>query len=399
MHPRKVGHGALRFVVLALAVALTLVGATASQARETGGAQETGDQFTPLAAYVLSEPNPVLGADRKLHLAYELFLVNGFPLTTTVERLEVLDARSSRVIADLSGAALDAVMGPIVGAPSRVVGTSQVSRALLDVQLEPTAQPPRALVHRLTVTVEPAIPLPTRFLAGQTTVSTDRAVVVGPPLQGQRWVQVAGCCAVGHRAFIRPVNGVLHSGQRFATDIAQLTTDGRLFSGPHDQVTSYPGYGTPVLAAAAGVVVAESDGAPNQVPFAAIEPIDPAEIVGNHVIVDIGEGRFALYAHLKPGSVRVDVGDRVRRGQPLGEVGNSGFTDLPHLHFQLMDGPSALGSEGLPHVLRSFDSRGSVPPLDQVDLTGPLPIGPERSGHFERAIPMDRQVIDYPTIR
>jgi murein DD-endopeptidase MepM/ murein hydrolase activator NlpD len=52
-----------------------------------------------------------------------------------------------------------------------------------------------------------------------------------------------------------------------------------------------------------------------------------------------------LYAHLQAGSIKVKEGDRVKRGDLLGLVGNSGNTSAPHLHFHVMDGPSALTSE------------------------------------------------------
>src|SRR3954471_18618605 len=84
-----------------------------------------------------------------------------------------------------------------------------------------------------------------------------------------------------------------------------------------------------------------------------------------YVVVDIGGGRFAFYAHLQPGSLKVHVGDRVRAGQVLGLVGNSGNTDFPHLHFHVMNGPSPLASDGLPFEFRSFTSPGSVANPDQ----------------------------------
>lgn len=75
------------------------------------------------------------------------------------------------------------------------------------------------------------------------------------------------------------------------------------------------------------------------------------------MVLDIGHGRFAFYAHLQPGSLKVKVGDRVKRGQVLGLVGNSGNSTEPHLHFHLADSKSPLGSEGLPYVLDSFDAK------------------------------------------
>jgi murein DD-endopeptidase MepM/ murein hydrolase activator NlpD len=61
------------------------------------------------------------------------------------------------------------------------------------------------------------------------------------------------------------------------------------------------------------------------------------------------------------GSVRVKTGDIVKEGQVLGLMGNSGNSDIPHLHFQVVtDIPSFLGAEGYPHVYRSFNVTGEV---------------------------------------
>lgn len=67
-----------------------------------------------------------------------------------------------------------------------------------------------------------------------------------------------------------------------------------------------------------------------------------------------------VVAHLQPLSLRVAAGDRVKAGQVLGLVGNSGNSDLPHLHFHVVNGPSPLGAEGVPYVLRSFVNEGTV---------------------------------------
>jgi murein DD-endopeptidase MepM/ murein hydrolase activator NlpD len=80
-------------------------------------------------------------------------------------------------------------------------------------------------------------------------------------------------------------------------------------------------------------------------------------VAGNRVVIDIGGGQYAYYAHLQPGSVRVKKGDRVRRGQLLARVGNSGDAREPHLHFQLTDRPDVLASEGLPHLFERYRTR------------------------------------------
>jgi len=61
---------------------------------------------------------------------------------------------------------------------------------------------------------------------------------------------------------------------------------------------------------------------------------------------------------LKQGSVQVKTGDRVTRGQILGELGQTGNTTEPHLHFQLTDGPDHMYSRGVPIVFKSLVVEG-----------------------------------------
>jgi murein DD-endopeptidase MepM/ murein hydrolase activator NlpD len=73
-----------------------------------------------------------------------------------------------------------------------------------------------------------------------------------------------------------------------------------------------------------------------------------AWITGNHVVLDLGDGVYAMYAHLRRGSLTVRPGDRVRAGQQIARCGNSGNSTEPHVHFQLMDGPDPDSARGIP---------------------------------------------------
>ena len=127
-------------------------------------------------------------------------------------------------------------------------------------------------------------------------------------------------------------------------------------------------------------------------------PLDPPaigfdDLAGNHVVEDLGGGRFALYAHLRHGSVRVHTGDVVARGDVLGHVGNSGNSSEPHLHFHVMDaagGPSALEADGLPYA---FDAFGLEARLDE--FAGPGPLEPLRPGPRTGALPLAGEVVDF----
>ncbi len=392
---------ALRTAAVAAAAVLAVTVPAASQAGSPPPARGTAsaeDHFTVLSVSVLTQPHPVVAADGRRHLAYELMMLNWTRFPATVQRIEVLEAdRGNRVLADYQGAALDAVASSITSLPGRVVAPGTMHKAVLDVVLPPGVRP-RTIVHRLTVTTDPPFGLfASPFLTPPTSLSDRRPVVLAPPLRGPGWVNITGCCTpTDHRLILQGLNGGLYLGQRFAYDTTQLTPGGRLFDGPVEDLHSYPAYGAPIHAVADGTVVTAIDGTPDRVPFNAPEPGEPVTISGNHVVVDIGDGRYAYFAHLVPGSVRVAAGDRVRAGQVLGLVGNSGNSDLPHVHFQVMDTPSPLASDGLPFVFRSFDSPGRVPPLEPADLTGVIPVGPELRGHHTMVIPMIRQVIDYP---
>jgi len=63
---------------------------------------------------------------------------------------------------------------------------------------------------------------------------------------------------------------------------------------------------------------------------------DISYFLGNYVLIESKEGVLALFAHLRQGSVVASEGNRVVSGEKIGQVGNSGNTIQPHLHFQLM---------------------------------------------------------------
>jgi murein DD-endopeptidase MepM/ murein hydrolase activator NlpD len=124
-------------------------------------------------------------------------------------------------------------------------------------------------------------------------------------------------------------------------------------------------------------------------------PITVETITGNYIVLDIGNGRYATFAHLIPKSLRVSVGARVRRGQVLGLLGNSGSSDAPHLHFHVTDGRSALGSEGVPFIFESVQHRGTVASLDKLIADEPwIPQG--GTVVRTREIPMENAVIRFP---
>ena len=112
------------------------------------------------------------------------------------------------------------------------------------------------------------------------------------------------------------------------------------------------------------------------------------------MILSLRNGHYAFYAHLQPGSIRVKPGDRVRRGQVLGLLGNSGNSDAPHLHFHISNGNSPMGSEGVPFLFDSFEVLGSAE-MEKVLTQGwtvPSAIKPDKR---LRDMPVENQVVKF----
>src|SRR5262249_17899379 len=150
-----------------------------------------------------------------------------------------------------------------------------------------------------------------------------------------RWVAFNAYSNDNHRRSLNPVDGKERIAQRFAIDWMCLGPDGRLYHDDPKVNANFYGYGTDVLAVADGRISDLQDGLPQNAGKneESSRHITLDNVVGNHLILDLGHGRFALYAHLIPGSLKVKLGDEVKAGQVLAHLGNSGNSDGPHLHF------------------------------------------------------------------
>lgn len=401
----------LRTVACALA-SLTFVAAPCRAA-----IPESEPILTTLIVSSVAVPRPVLGSDGKRHLAYELSLVNDTTLLAQVDAVAALDADTNAVLAEWTGDALAAVFRINGREPGVTLARSHSAFVFLDVALPPDAPVPKSIRHRISVTrlqeapggdehkgvpLDPAVRIPGRiaFEAAPTPVDDRRPVILEPPLRGPSWVAFNGCCAelTSHRGSAMAFNGKAVIAERFAIDFLQIDGAGRLFVGPVDQLSSYPSFGVPVHAAAGGTVVQVSDGAPEQVPGTPLPPAEVDTAAGNHVVIDMGEGSFALYAHLKTGTVAVKSGDRVKTGDVIGHLGSTGISDAPHLHFHVMDGPWPLAASGLPYEFTAFTGAGRFEPTaDTFEKGAPGKI--DRSwfpGQHKGKLPLNLQIVDFP---
>jgi hypothetical protein len=320
----------------------------------------------PIEVQVLRPPTPTVALGRT-HLVYELHLTNFGSSAVGLEQIDVLDGERT-VLANWSGRQLWQQIRLVGQAEAAAATTDSVQpgqRAIahLWITLQPGATSPAVLVHRLTIA---------HGAAERETITTTELTLpaaaspIAPPVGGGPWVAVRGPSNTsGHRLSLVTLEGRARVPQRFAVDWTLLGEDGLLFRGDRTDVANWYAYGAPVYVAATGIVALVRDGSPDRPAFGAAPPavMAAANAPGNVVVIGIGQGRFATYAHLKPGSLRVAKGNRVVEGQLLAQIGNSGNTLGPHLHFHVSDAVEPLGGEGLPFALQSFELAGRIASL------------------------------------
>lgn len=379
---------------------VTPIQAQATPTRAIGEAR-----LTPLLDRVLTPPRWFTGSDGQVHLVYELVLTNAVPMPVTVNAVEVRDAETGATLAHLTGESLHEAMSLATSpeSPAVILPTATVGVVWLDLPLASAGDLPAAIEHRLTIDPPADAAIPESWLSYTgAAVAVDRSppVVLGPPLTGSGWAALGSCCDGPHRRALYPIDGQWYLAQRFAIDFNQLDAQNRPGVGDPVLPTSFPTFGQPVLAVADATVVDAVDRFRDLNVGEPREDVTPENAGGNRLVLDLGEGRFAIYAHLQAGSVVPQPGDQVTRGQHIANVGSSGTSGGPHLHFQVTDRPSVVAGDGVPYVFDAFILTGQTPPLAEVlpyyDTLKPIPITRERTGSRHDELPLGRDVVTFP---
>jgi len=355
-------------------------------------------------------PCPVQ-AEGKVLLVYELQLVSGEWQPLDVQRLRVL-TESGEELATFEGAVLEGIAArpgfpskedfpiykeihdkypdrnfpPIPPPVEQLLSIAPAQHAVFFLWIERDARLPipKYLRHEWTFArMHAQVAGPSTLESDQVSLSPSCAVELAPPVESGRWFVSAGPADQSHhRRAQMESRGHMGNAQRFAIDLVKIDGKDLPFANAHPtRASDYFVFGEDVLAVADATVVEVLDGLPgredlSEDPMAGHTVLTLDEMAGNQVSLDLGGGRFALYAHLQPGSIRVKVGQRVHVGEALGKVGNSGTAMGPHIHFQVSTQPGLRG-EGLPFTFRSFESAPMGKPLV----------------HREHEIPLSRRVV------
>lgn len=379
-----------------LALACVLAAGAFAAAGTSAGSATPPQQTTPVVGTVIASPEPVLTSNGRNELAYEIELTNRLSSTVTVHSVEAL--AGGKVVEKLAGKALEGVMQPFgQSTPSVKLGPGQTGFVLMDVSLARQAKVPAELTHRISISLKPKVPIPvaTNYEFAPVKVTRRQAIVIHPPVYGPGWIIGNGCCANlnAHRSVVWPVNGAIHVAERFAIDFSQVNAANRYLDGPADQLTSSPAYGAEVHAVADGTVVSVRDDIPETPAGEAPHGLTLEEGGGDAIVLAIGHGRYAFYGHLQHGSISVRKGQRVKVGQTIARLGNSGNSIAVHLHFHLVNGPAWAASNGMPYRFDEFNVVGKVvgerPESELV-------IDPAGHGIRRDELPMDEQIVDFP---
>lgn len=276
-------------------------------------------------------PSPVT-IDGVEWLVYELHLTNFSREALRIEKVEVLPD------------GIDARTEAQVAAPGQ--------RVVVYLQVAGNApHPPRSLRHRVGYSAVDSKDA-AEVIGGEFEVRAKPELALAPPLRGGPWAAVyAWEWPRGHRRVFYTLEGRARLPGRLAIDFVRKDAAGSSARGDADIVTNSLGYGADVLAVADARVAAVRDGIAETERVSQNRAHALDEKAGNYVALDLGDGRFAIYEHLKPGSIRVSRGDRVRRGQAIAALGFTGDSTEPHLHFHVADAPSPLAGEGVPFEL------------------------------------------------
>lgn len=169
------------------------------------------------------------------------------------------------------------------------------------------------------------------------------------PFEGLWWVFWGGETVMENYHAATPA-------QRYAYDLT-IWNEGGAYRGDGTRNEEYWVWRQPVLAPAAGTVVATLDGLPDNTPLVTNPNAHPA---GNHVVLQTGPDEYVFLAHLGPGTLQVAEGDTVDTGDVIGLVGNSGNSTAPHLHIHAQNRPDLLdpAALGLPMPFTDYQADG-----------------------------------------
>lgn len=360
---------------------------------------EPPDEVSAILVQPIHDAQVVRGSDEMDHVEYELLVVNVFSDPVTLTSVTVIGPAGEE-LGRIDGETLAAATQALF-TKERLPAVAPSAAASVDVDL---VLPPGDAPERVTHLIEYTLPAdsPGAVIVDDTVVhgpevAIDRRdpIVIGSPVSGDGWLVTTACCSPNLHRDLRVSTGLrIATSETFAVDWARIEGD-RLYDGDGTRNEQFFTFGAEVFAVADGTVVSTHDGVPESTPDVAEPPETKAGFGGNQVILEIADDVYAIYAHLQPGSLTVNVDDTVKAGDVLAKLGNTGPSLGPHLHFGLLDKPDIFVGKSLPFVLEEFTMVGN---LDfEASTDDQLVISPD-SRELREAYPLHGSITDFPDL-
>lgn len=315
----------------------------------------------------ISPPSPyVEHTDAGDSANFDIIVTNAAPYEQTLTKVEILylDAAGKTVLERrIDG---NGVAPAIETVPGRDIAAGASKLVFNPFPLQPPGVHATSVRVRVTLDADKRTP---QVLEATTALKQPPAQPLRLPLSGKVSVWDGHDALSHHRRwdYTHPAIqgfGFHHNAMRYSYDLVPVDAEGRMFTGDESKNESYVGWGMDVLAPADGTVVETHNDSPDAREF---EPSVLAKninlVFGNYVVIRHADGVFSILGHVRQGSVKVKAGDTVKQGQVVAQIGASGSSLFPHLHYQLQEGPTQ-DSEGIPS---RFDG---VTPVNRVSTSG-----------------------------
>ena len=340
-------------------------------------------------------------ANDKTVLSYEVEITNAYHNSIFISKVEVIDYETNIVIETFDSTYLVIhLLRPGVRSFDDVLEmkTSSFGVANLWLELDGT-EIPANIFHRVSFKLidddgelqEASTDLTLVKFPEQTNLK------IGLPFRKGKWFYIADA----HRDVRLITEGVPTFPQRYAIDWVALTNQSKLVLDSTKTIEAFKTYQEDLLAVSDATVVFVKDNIPENDPFGnrLVVQITRETVGGNYVVLDIGNGIYAFYGHLVPGSLTVKIGDKVKKGDVIGKLGNSGNSHGPHLHFHLeTKSKYPLGGEGVPFIFDNFKQLACYEDDEIISILSfsntPLPIERE-SIYRTNQLPIGNGVIQF----
>lgn len=294
-----------------------------------------------------------------LFLIYELYLTNFSASPIRLQGMQLLNGnrKSNAPIVSFDSLELKSmvkILGTDNPKDGLTIGAGQSAVLYIEAKTSKEIPFPNNIVHRIITSAD-------TLDGAAVSTHTTRIQTLKAPVTGSDWIAADGpgnSIDNHHRRGNIILGGRVINSRRFAIDWKKVK-DSVSFSGDPANVQSYFCYGEKIFAVGGGTVITATDGLPDNIPghgkaFHPAVSLTFEKLPGNNIVIDLGDGQYAHYMHMRSGSLKVKKGDHVTKGQLLGNIGNSGDAREPHLHFEVTTSPQLLLGEGIPYVIDSY---------------------------------------------